>query len=97
MIFDGNRSEALKILQEYRQNKKWDLELEHDVMVAFWLAIDKLDVEMFLQLMGIDLSLRYLAVIAFKRRKERPVNFKPKKLKSGNTKDVSNISGSGVP
>jgi len=42
-IFLGNTEEAIEILCEKRsqETRQWHLNFEHDVIIAFWLAIEK--------------------------------------------------------
>jgi hypothetical protein len=39
-IYHGNTDEAIKELHIVRQRKQWKKEYEHDLMIAFWFAID---------------------------------------------------------
>jgi hypothetical protein len=38
-IFKGNSEEALDLLNQQRLKKTWELEYEHDLILAYWLAI----------------------------------------------------------
>ena len=45
-IFLENTEAAVAELHEVRQKKKWDKEFEHDVMIAFWLAVHMENIEL---------------------------------------------------
>ena len=38
-IFEGKSDDAENFIRELRINKSWDLQYEHDIMLAFWLAV----------------------------------------------------------
>ena len=63
-IFKGESDEALTALREKRAESKWDKDYEHDLLMAFWLAIHKEDVLVAQQLIDFDPTLRYLTVLA---------------------------------
>ena len=44
-IFRGNSEEAENLIRDLRKTKKWDLSYEHDIMLAFWLAVHMENVE----------------------------------------------------
>jgi hypothetical protein len=58
-----------------RQKKQWKKEYEHDLLIAFWFAIDMLNIELANKLINWDLSIRYIAVLAIRGLKERPKDF----------------------
>jgi len=60
-----------------RVESKWSLAYEHDLLMAFWLAVHKEDVVVVSALIDWDPSLRYVSALAIKRRRER----KPRKKK----------------
>ena len=75
-IYLGNTDEAIKELHIVRQKKQWKKEYEHDILMAFWFAIDMQNIELANKLINWDLSIRYIAILAIKGLKERPKNFK---------------------
>ena len=77
-IFAGNTAEAKEALSDERlkHEKKWALEFEHDCLLAFWLAVDRGNIEIAKQLLDYDYHFRYIATLAFKRRKEKPARQK---------------------
>lgn len=57
-----------------RNDKKlWDQIYEHDAMLAFWLAIDRGDIQLVKNLIDWDVGFRYTACLAFYRKKEKNV------------------------
>lgn len=88
----------MKKMREARPKKRWDREWEHDMLMAIWLAIDKGNMELVKLLAANDISLRYIIILALKRKKEKPAKFKPKKGKKANGLggEVKN-SGAGAP
>ena len=75
-IYLENTDEAIKELHIVRQKKQWKKEYEHDLLMAFWFAIDMQNIELANKLINWDLSIRYIAVLAIRGLKERPKNFK---------------------
>lgn len=63
-------------LRETRSKSKWDKEYEHDVLMAFWLAIHKENVEIAQMLLDFDPPLRYLTVLAINGKGEPKKNNK---------------------
>ena len=55
---------------DIKQAKKWKMQFEHDVLVAFWVAIHAENLEVANKLMSLDPMLRYVACLAFKRKIE---------------------------
>ena len=45
-IYLGNTDEAIKELHIVRQKKQWKKEYEHDILMAFWFAIDMQNIEL---------------------------------------------------
>jgi hypothetical protein len=64
--------------------------------MAFWLAIDKLDLKMVQNLSALDLHLRYLLLMALKRKPELSNKLRGKLQKKKN-KVMQEESGSGQP
>jgi len=52
---------------------------EHDLMVIFWLAVDKLDIKVVNEIINYDMAFRHNALLALKSKSEMPWDFKPKK------------------
>ena len=53
-----------------KKNKIWLLDFEHDVIIAYWVAIHTLNIEVANKLLSIDPQLRYLTCLAFHGKKE---------------------------
>ena len=75
----GNTENAINELHLVRLKKQWKYEYEHDLLMAFWLAIDHENIELANKLMNWDLSLRYIAALAIRGKEEMPKDFKPGK------------------
>ena len=77
-IFAGESQKALDNLnKEVRSKKTWELQYEHDLLLAFWLAVDKEDIWLTSILMNFDPSIRFIATLALKRKKEcKPIDRK---------------------
>lgn len=80
-IFEGNTEAALEQLEEVRQGKTWLYGYEHDLIMAFWLAIHKENIEIAKTLIDWEPSLRYYVTLAIKRKKEKKPKFKVNKSK----------------
>ena len=59
-----------------RSKKIWEAQYEHDLILAFWLAVDKEDTWLASILMNFDPSIRFIATLALNRKKESKTNFK---------------------
>ena len=70
-IFSGNSEDALKFLNEERLTNNWELNYEHTLLVAFWLAVQKENCKVATNLMNHDLFLRYITTLAIKGQKEQ--------------------------
>lgn len=69
-IFRGNSEEAMNNLREVRSQSHWDKEYEHHLLMAFWLAIHKENIEVAQQLLDFDPTIRYLTVLAINGKHE---------------------------
>ena len=76
-IFKGNSELALALLNDTRLKKKWELGYEHDLLLAYWLAIQKEDIRLASSLVDFDISLRELTTLAILGKKECPYTDKP--------------------
>ena len=72
-IFKGNSEEALDLLNQSRLTKCWELGYEHDLLLAYWLAIQKEDITVASSLVDFDTSLRYITTLAMKGKDECPI------------------------
>ena len=70
-IFNGDEVEAEKSLDRARPNRKWDFDYEFDILMAFWLAIDRENTELVRHLYSIDINLRYIVTLALKGKNEK--------------------------
>lgn len=87
-------------MDKQRPGKRWELEWEHDMLMAFWLAIDRNNLPLVRHLASTDLSLRYIAVLNMKRKLEKPKGFtvsNKTKAKPVGLGGVKKESGSGHP
>ena len=91
LIFDRKSAKAYEELIELRNEKHWEKEYEHDLMLAFWLAIHREDLYLIEKLINWDIQLRYLVTLAVKRRKENPSTIRKKK-KEGMFKKKRDLS-----
>ena len=71
-------NEAVGLLRELRRNVPWTGQYEQDLLLAFWLAVDKENIYLAQRLMDFDLSIRVIVTICMLGEKE----FKPRKTKS---------------
>ena len=69
-IFNGESQKALDLLNATRAENIWEGKYEYDIILAFWLAIQKEDIQVAAHLINFDLQLRYIATLAFYRKKE---------------------------
>ena len=53
------------------EKKLWEKGYEHDAILAFWLAIDKGEIEFLRSLVDWDISFRYVACLAFYCKNEK--------------------------
>ena len=58
------------MLNANRQVKKWELNYEHDLILAYWLSIQMEDIRVASSLVNFDTSLRYITCLAIKGKKE---------------------------
>ena len=65
-IFLCESDEATNFLRKERATTFWTKEYEQSLLVAFWLAVDKQQIELASSLMDFDISIRHIVTIAFK-------------------------------
>lgn len=61
------------MLNQSRLTKCWELGYEHDLLLAYWLAIQKEDITVASSLVDFDTSLRYITTLAMKGKDECPI------------------------
>ena len=81
------------MLNQNRLSKKFELQYEHDIILAFWLAIQKEDIRVASNLVDFYTSLRYITTIAIKCKKEckyteNKVNYKYSKKVTSNDASI---------
>jgi len=75
------RSTAVGEKDEMKGNKKkWSFDLEHDIMIAFWLAVDRENIRIANSILDYDINLRKIATLAYRRKPERRLGLKGKDL-----------------
>ena len=67
-IFSGNTEEAIEMMTALRKKEKqWSMNYEHDLLLIFWLAIDKGDTKVLNEMIDYDVSFKHIAILAFRR------------------------------
>lgn len=97
-IFKGKSDDAIRLLKEVKQSKnKWKHCFEHDLLMAFWLAVHKEDVEVVRSLIDFEPCLRSIMALAFKRKMEKKpglkITKKDRKKFKGYGKNYKELTG----
>lgn len=71
-LYKGEGQKAWLSYNQVKNDKKyWEKEYEHDAILAFWLAIDRGDITFLRSLLDWDISFRYIACLAYYKKKEK--------------------------
>ena len=63
-----NTEEAIEMMTALRKKEKqWSMNYEHDLLLIFWLAIDKGDTKVLNEMIDYDVSFKHIAILAFRR------------------------------
>lgn len=67
-------------MNQKRLDTEWEMGYEHDLLLAYWLAIQKEDIRVASALVDFDQSLREMTTLAILGKSECPYSEKPLKF-----------------
>jgi len=88
-IFGGKSENVIKKIKLLQTTKEWKQDFEFDLIVAFWMAVEKEDFKLANSLMSYDISLKCIATLAMQDISELKPSFNPKDIIDDHDRNLS--------
>ena len=79
----------IKKIKELQTRKEWNQDFEFDLIVAFWMAIEKEDFKLANSLMSYDISLKCITTLAMQDISELKPSFNAKDIIEDNDRNLT--------